>query len=630
MEQDTSLSSEAKVALQLKREVARDAGVIRDRQGVRTHVLLVVAMAVVIAIITSLSLLLIRHGLQTQITSNLSQDLDHSVVTFQSLQSEKLADLQQENALLAELPPLKALMTSGDDLTIQDGAVEFWQLSGTDLFALADSSGKVVAAYTKDGAADVALRQGLNTLLSSPDKRYLIHGGSLYSCALRPLYFGSDDAGTVLGYVISGSAVERSAKQISQPSGVETLFLSEGRVVAGTLNGAAGRNAATQAQLLSAVQGTSTTVNLGGVRYLAASKDFSSVATFPLRLVVLKSFAPAEEWITRIDHMILVSGAFALVLGTGLMIILSRSVTRPLEQLSRSVRAFGTGDDTQHIPRSGTQEVRHLSAAFAGMRTEIQQANQALLESERLATIGRMASSVSHDLRHYLATVYANAEFLASDRLTPAERADIFADIRTAVHGTADMIESLLIFSRTGAAVRRSPELLATLLERSAALIRRHPDAKGVVIQTRYGDPTETAVVVDGKQIERAICNLLLNACQTKRTPGVQANVLVTLEAEGALMVVNVIDNGEGVPDTIKDRLFEPFVSEGKQKGTGLGLTLVQCIAVEHGGDVRVLRSVVGETVFQMTLARDLNLSDGSCSTDVAQKPAEVDESVQA
>jgi nitrogen-specific signal transduction histidine kinase len=96
------------------------------------------------------------------------------------------------------------------------------------------------------------------------------------------------------------------------------------------------------------------------------------------------------------------------------------------------------------------------------------------------------------------------------------------------------------------------------------------------------------------------------------------------------LMVVNVIDNGEGVPDSIRDHLFEPFVSEGKQKGTGLGLTLVQCIAIDHGGDVRVLHTCVGETVFQMTLARDLSITSSSYASDIAQKPVEVDESVQA
>ena len=136
------------------------------------------------------------------------------------------------------------------------------------------------------------------------------------------------------------------------------------------------------------------------------------------------------------------------------MIVVSRLVTRPLEELSRSVHAFALGDVGHRVPRHGTQEVRELSTAFSRMRSEIQKANQTVLESERLATIGRMASSVSHDLRHYLAAIYANAEFLASDRFSPKERAEIFGEIRAAVGGTTEMLESLLIFSRTGASVQ--------------------------------------------------------------------------------------------------------------------------------------------------------------------------------
>jgi signal transduction histidine kinase len=223
-----------------------------------------------------------------------------------------------------------------------------------------------------------------------------------------------------------------------------------------------------------------------------------------------------------------------------------------------------------------------------------------------------MASSVSHDLRHYLAAIFANSEFLASDRLSAKERAEIFGDIRAAVNGTTDMIESLLIFSRTGARIRRQPELMATLLERATALVRAHPDAEGVTLTTRFGDPTETAVVVDGKQIERAISNLLLNACQSVRTMGASANVVVTLETRERQVIVNVIDSGPGVSEKIRKSLFEPFVSEGKQKGTGLGLTLAHRIAVEHGGEVVLLSSVPGETIFQMKVARELPVWDQS------------------
>jgi len=70
--------------------------------------------------------------------------------------------------------------------------------------------------------------------------------------------------------------------------------------------------------------------------------------------------------------------------------------------------------------------------------------------------------------------------------------------------------------------------------------------------------------------------------------------------------MVQVIDNGVGVPDVIRKSLFDPFVSEGKQKGTGLGLTLAHRVAMDHGGEVILLRSLPGETVFQMSVTRQL------------------------
>jgi signal transduction histidine kinase len=282
-------------------------------------------------------------------------------------------------------------------------------------------------------------------------------------------------------------------------------------------------------------------------------------------------------------------------------------VTGPLELLAKSVRAFGTGDSAYSLPKNGTQEVRELSTAFARMRKQIQETNRALLESERLATIGRMASSVSHDLRHYLAAVYANAEFLASSRLTEEERNELFADIRMAVHGTTELIDSLLIFSRTGTAVQRAPELVSTLVERAIALVRTHPDAEHVLLRAQYGDSRETAAILDARQIERAIYNLLLNACQSIRTDanGLDGHLVVAeITSTSKDLMVTITDNGPGVAETVRNSLFEPFVSEGKQSGTGLGLTLAHCIAQEHGGSVRLVSSHPGKTVFLLSIAR--------------------------
>ena len=151
---------------------------------------------------------------------------------------------------------------------------------------------------------------------------------------------------------------------------------------------------------------------------------------------------------------------------------------------------------------------------------------------------------------------------------------------------------------------------MVTLLERAMAVVRAHPDAEGVKLETHYGDPGETVVNVDGKQIERAISNLLVNACQAVRSQGPSGKVAVIVEMQEQFAVINVTDNGPGVPEKIRDSLFEPFVSEGKQKGTGLGLTLAHCIAADHGGCVILLRSRAGETVFQMRVARGFTAAD--------------------
>lgn len=607
MAQDTNLSRNPNLGPASQSEASGGAIRAPSGHGVRTYVLLVVAMAFIIAIVTGLSLLLIRQYLRTQVTDDLSADLQHSVVTFQNLEAERLLALDRENALLAQLPTLKALMTSPDDLTIQDGAAEFWHLSGTDVFLLADPAGHIRAAYFDTNASpDDALRQGLKVLIASPDKHYLIERGSLYACAVRPLSFGSDQEGTLLGYVMSCVSTDRIVRQISHPSGAEATFLSQGAIVASTLPPAVQASLARESEVLSRAADQPVTISLGGTRYLSATEDLSGVATSSLQLVVLRSLAPAELSINRINRMVLIVGLLALLSGTVLMMIVSRVVTRPLEELSRSVRAFGLGDKTHDVPGHGTQEVRELSSSFEAMRNEIESANAKVLESERLATIGRMASSVSHDLRHYLAAIYANSEFLASDRLSSKERAEIFDDIRTAVTGTTEMIESLLIFSRTGSAIRREPELMATIVEKATALVRAHPDAEGISLSTSYGEPTETAVIVDAKQIERAISNLLLNACQSVRALGSGGRVDVTIETLDSHILVNVVDNGPGVPDKIRTTLFEPFVSEGKQKGTGLGLTLAWCIVAEHGGELALLRSEPGETVFQMKVAREV------------------------
>jgi len=492
-----------------------------ENRGIRTRVLLIAAMAMIIATTTFASLLIIRHSLESMLTANLSADLLRSIATFESMQAQRMTALDRENALLADLPSLKALMTTSDDRTIEDGGVEFWRVSGNDLFALAGRDGRIVAAYARSLPASHTLRTDLASAIGASPRPYIISGDSLLATSVRPIYFGSEANGTILGYVISGFAIDRGVLgQLSQSTGVDAMFVSKNRPLAGSLVPALELDLAAHPVPAASERLGAVTVMLANERYLVVGRDLSASASAPLELVELKSLVQEEHSIREIDRLVLIVGLLALLTGTVLMTVLSRAVTHPLEQLAAGVRAFAAGDSAHILPYRGTMEVRELSTAFAGMRQEIQTTHQALLESERLATIGRMASSVSHDLRHYLAAVYANSEFLASGHLSDEERTEILTDIRTAVDGTTELLESLLIFSRSGSGIRRSPQLVATVVDRALTLVRAHPDAAHVEFTVRNQNPVETEAVVDGKQIERAIYNLVLNACQALHSNG--------------------------------------------------------------------------------------------------------------
>ncbi|MGD0857710.1 MAG: ATP-binding protein [Terracidiphilus sp.] len=573
--------------------------------GIRTRVLLLTSLVLIIAGTTASSLYIIGSQLRRQVHANLEADLGHSVETFQDLEAGRLAALERENALMAALPSLKALMTTNDPRTIADDAADFWKISGNDLFALADSDRRVQAAYAQGAGNTDALKRDLQTAIVDPSKHYLLSDGRLFEYSVRPLYFGSPAAGTLLGYVISGFAIDRGfLREVGRGAGADAAFFERDAVIVSTLSN---EKSAALRGMASSLQrdGSSGIAMIGQERYLAASKNLNAGAGTPLQLVVMKSFDAADRAERDINRLIFWVSLLAMAAGSLLMLFLARMVTRPLELLAAGVRAFGEGDRQHSLPADGPQEVRYLSRVFAQMRSEIEKTNRALLESERLATIGRMASSVSHDLRHYLAAVYANAEFLASPKLPSSERAEIFEEIRLAVNGTADMLDSLLTFSRTGAALQRVPTDMSSLVDRAMALVKTHPDAERVTLLLEKFD-TDTTAAVDTKQVERAVYNLLLNACQSARESSGLREVRVSLSAEDKAVSVTIVDSGPGVAEGIRESLFDPFVSQGRQKGTGLGLTLAWSVAREHDGGVKLVSSRAGETIFRLTVARHL------------------------
>ena len=569
----------------------------------RMRTLLLTALLLIPILLTSASLLVLRQQMRRQMRESIAADLSHSTATYRNLERQRRAALAREALLLAYQPSLRALMTTRDPRTIQDEGGTYAQLSGADLFALLSPDGKVNAVY---GAVREQLAEVLN-------KDYFFDGQRLFEVAAQPIYFGSSESGSVLGYVLIGSQVtDAVAHQVSQTAGSEIAFAVGTKIVSGTLDPQG-------LQALSSPASDAADLAWKGQRFLVDRVSLSSDPGLPIELVVLRSMQGFQHTLERLNRIVLLIGLTASLAGVALAYWVARRLTLPLEGLAAGVAAVGAGNYLASLPHSGSSEIRALSSAIEVMRAQIRETQGKLIAAERLATIGQMASSVSHDLRHYLSSVYANAEFLAAPNLSLDERADLLAEIQLSVQGTTDLIESLLLFTRTGRVLHLSCESITDLAERAIHRVSQHPEAIGVAIELNSDATGEASV--DARKIERAIYNLLLNGCQAARQSLGPARVKVEIHDEPETVRVEVSDSGPGVSDSIRDRLFDPFVSANKESGIGIGLTLVAAIAQEHGGTIRLQggNGLEEPTVFVFKLKRQIQVDPQPASPDAAK-----------
>jgi signal transduction histidine kinase len=314
--------------------------------------------------------------------------------------------------------------------------------------------------------------------------------------------------------------------------------------------------------------------------------------------------APINDFLRHLNRTIYVLGASAIIFGALLFGFVSRTITKPLDNLVSGVRALAGGDYTYSITPEGTSEVAELSTAFAKMRGELLASQRQQIETARIAALGRAASSISHDLRHYLAAVVANAEFLYEADDLKLDRSEIYREIQTASNQMIDLIDSLRELANQRSAISPEPTNLNQIIRRAIEAVKSRPEFRNRTITLTARDAVDG--VFDPRKLERVFFNLVLNACEA--TPDGESRVTIDVQAAKDSFEVRVIDQGSGVPDSIRDIVFDPFVSSGKPNGTGLGLAIVSKIVNDHGGSVRVERTSGAGTVMLVRLPRSPQL----------------------
>jgi len=564
----------------------------------RTRFLL--SMLVITAGLTATSLLLVRRAVEGRVRESIAEGLQNSVLTFQNFQQERESLLTREAELLADLPITRTLMTTHDPATIQDASRDLWQLAASDLLVLADRRGVVVALHAKSSAftRDMAQTSFTKTLDDEEANRWWYGGHHLYQTFVQPIYFGSRTDGSVLGYLVIGDEIDaKLAQEISKVAAGQVVLSYNGEILATTLTETQAGSGSLRALVSGPAQAKPADVRLGDEHYLGTSLELSAPQATPIRLTVLGSYDKETQFLNSLNRMLLTLGLAAVLIGSLLVFLLSHTFTRPLANLVAGVRALERGDFHHPLDSRGNDEVAELTGAFDRMRASLLKTQRDLLEAEQLATIGRMASSISHDLRHSLAAITANAEFLCESGLSREQKEDLYQEVRAGVNRMTDLIDSLLEFARTRESLNPAYGSVCEPVRRAIQAVRQHPRHQGAVIEESLRG--SGMAWFDGRKLERALYNLVLNACDAAPDTGGKIRVEIGETPEGT--VIEVSDNGPGIAAPIRDRLFQPFVSYGKENGTGLGLTVVQKIIHDHNGKIETERRQ-GRTVFRILL----------------------------
>jgi signal transduction histidine kinase len=238
-----------------------------------------------------------------------------------------------------------------------------------------------------------------------------------------------------------------------------------------------------------------------------------------------------------------------------------------------------------------------LQGEVARLTDELEHKNRELARKNRLADLGQMASHVAHEVKNNLVPVTLYLSLLRRRLADDAEGLDILSQVEAGFTSLDSTVNDLLSFT-----AHREPQwnsfLVCSLVEEVIESIAPQLEAQGVDVDLDV--PPNTLLLGDREMIRRAVLNLVLNALDAMPTGG---ELVMTSYDGPKVFELEIADNGPGVGDEQKRRLFEPFYST-KETGTGLGLAIVDRIARAHGGSVSVDNCPEGGAAFTLQFPR--------------------------
>ena len=298
-------------------------------------------------------------------------------------------------------------------------------------------------------------------------------------------------------------------------------------------------------------------------------------------------------------RLVAIVGLVAALAGLLVYVALNLFLVRPMQRITHAMERFRADPDDPEarVRVSGRQdEIGRAEVELHLMQADLK---AALNSRARLAALGEAVAKINHDLRNMLTGAQIASERLAA--LKDPKVAQAMPRLERALDRAVKLASDVLAYGKTQEA---APESRAVRLAEAVdeAALEARLSVRGVKLVSAVGPADQ--VIADPDQLHRMLVNLMRNAREAieHQAGRKRGHVQVSLRRAGGFSVIRVGDDGPGVPDRLRERLFQPFAGSGRPDGAGLGLAIARELALGHGGDLTLIENTDKGAAFELRL----------------------------
>lgn len=547
----------------------------------------VLFLGIVIVTLLGASYLITAGVVSDGLTELYEQRLGRSRIVLDQYAHVRLLSRAKELEAVTGSPRFQAAVETGDPATVAAEAPLYADMLGAELFVVTDLKGVIRFSNPPMDSTTQSRIRSLMLRETEPGAAYYLRVDSEYfEIFLSPIVTAD---GFTMGTLAAGGHFSTSAlDDLRRLTGFDIVITDGSELIAHTNSEAVNAWIRAHGSAAELAHDEIVKEEFAGASVMSlslASKPFNATVTF---------LGSANDWLAPIEKriswlLLLLATAGGLLAMVTIYAVTERRIGRQVALLVHSAEQIAEGNLDGRIEALSRDELGYLAREFETMRARLKEQRQQLelehekrVNSERHATIGRLATGIIHDFKNPMTIIRGNVDLIELKQGS-ADVTKYYHNIKSQIERMGQLARDILEFSKGRVQLDRTRVVLGAFMTEISEGLGTSFDRAGVQLVLE-GDERLCADF-DPLRLRRVVDNLLSNACEASHPGG---RVVVKWTCPEAALCIEVKDNGPGIPVEIRESLFEPFVTHGKKRGTGLGLAISRKIVEDHGGTLAV------------------------------------------